>query len=93
MEIFVPDYEWNAHYSTVEESVKAGFECGDFDEGDEFKMVRLTVGACTTYRIVDGKPVPVAVAFPDKLPANAELRGAKPIGEESRSNDVLDGGN
>ena len=28
----------------------------------------------------------------DKMP-NAELRGAKPIGEESRSNDVLDGGN
>ena len=25
--------------------------------------------------------------------ANAELRGAKPIGEASRSNDVLDGGN
>lgn len=25
--------------------------------------------------------------------SNAELRGAKPIGEESRSNDVLDGGN
>ncbi len=24
---------------------------------------------------------------------NAELRGAKPIGEASRSNDVLDGGN
>lgn len=27
------------------------------------------------------------------LTTNAELRGAKPIGEESRSNDVLDGGN
>ena len=28
-----------------------------------------------------------------KLTANAELRGAKPIGEASRSNDVLDGWN
>ncbi len=27
------------------------------------------------------------------LVPNAELRGAKPIGEASRSNDVLDGGN
>ena len=71
MEIFVPDYEWNAHYNTVEESVEAGFACGDFKEGDEFKMVRLTVGACTTYKIVDGKPVPVAVSFPAGLPSNA----------------------
>ena len=29
----------------------------------------------------------------DRLVHNAELRGAKPIGEASRSNDVLDGGN
>lgn len=67
MEIFVPDYEWNAHYTSVESSVEAGMKCGDFSEGDEFKMVRLTVGACTTYKIVDGKPVPVAVAFPKPL--------------------------
>lgn len=29
----------------------------------------------------------------DTATSNAELRGAKPIGEASRSNDVLDGGN
>lgn len=66
MDIFVPDYEWNSHWNSVEESVA---EC-DYTEGDEFKMVRLTVGACTTYRIVNGKPVPVVVAFPDGLPSN-----------------------
>lgn len=70
MEIFVPDYEWNAHYSSIEEMVSSGAECGDYKEGDEFKMVRLTVGACTTYRIVDGKPVPIFVAFPDKPPSD-----------------------
>jgi hypothetical protein len=60
MNIFVPDYEWNSHWDSVEENVA---EC-DYAEGDEFKMVRLTVGACTTYRIVNGKPVPVIVSFP-----------------------------
>jgi len=70
MEIFVPDYEWNSHWNSVEEAVSAGAECGDYREGDEFKMVRLTVGACTTYRIVDGKPFPVMVSFPDGLPSN-----------------------
>ena len=33
------------------------------------------------------------LALAARLTPNAELRGAKPIGEESRSNDVLDGGN
>ena len=68
MEIFVPEYDWNSHWSSVEESVSAGFECGDHEEGDEFTMVRLTVGAATTYKIVDGKPTPIRVAFPDPLP-------------------------
>lgn len=71
MEIFVPDYEWNAHWKTVEESVDAGFASGDFSEGDEFKMVRLTVGACTTYKIIDGKPIPVAISFPLLFPSDS----------------------
>ena len=75
MEIFVPDYEWNAHYSSVEEAVEAGGEFDELKDGDEFKLVRLTVGACTTYKMVNGKAVPVAVAFPDALPSNAELTG------------------
>jgi len=67
MDIFVPDYEWNARYESVEAAVASGEEFGDFDEGDEFKMVRLTVGAITTYKIVAGKAVPIAVAFPSGL--------------------------
>jgi hypothetical protein len=64
MEIHVPDCEWNTHYRSPEEAVKLGMEYGDYKEGEEFKLVRLQVGAVTTYRIVDGKPVPVAVGFP-----------------------------
>lgn len=70
MEVFVPDYEWNCHYASVDEAVTLGQACGDYDEGTEFKMVRLTVGACTTYKIIDGKPTPVAVSFPSGLPSN-----------------------
>jgi hypothetical protein len=69
MEIFVPDYEWNSHWNSVDEAVSAGEEFGDYYEGQEFKMVRLTVGACTTYRIVDGKPIPISVSFPEVLPS------------------------
>lgn len=64
-DIFVPDYEWNAHYESPEEMVKeAG---GELSDGDEFELVRLTVGAKTRYRIVNGQPIPVSVAFPDKV--------------------------
>lgn len=72
MDIFVPDYDWNSHWGSVEESVSV---C-DYAEGEEFTMVRLTVGAATTYKIVDGKPTPTRVAFPDPLPSNVKLRGA-----------------
>jgi len=67
MDVFVPEYDWNSQWESVEASVLAGQECGDFCEGNEFKMVRIMVGACTTYRIVGGKAVPVAVAFPEAL--------------------------
>ncbi len=67
MEVFVPDYEWNSQWDSVEQAVEEGQKYGDYSEGDEFKMVRLTVGACTTYRIVNGKAVPVAVAFPQNV--------------------------
>lgn len=66
MEIFVLDYDWNSQWNSVEESASDY----NYSEGDEFKMVRLNVGACTTYRIVNGKPVPVAVAFPEGQPSN-----------------------
>lgn len=64
-EIFVPTYEWNAHYDSVAEAVAEGR--GDYPEGAEFKMVRLTVHAETTYRIVNGQPVPVSVAYPGEI--------------------------
>lgn len=66
--VFVPDYEWNAQYSSVEAAVEAGLPYGDYTEGTEFTMIRLTVGAKTTYKMIDGKPVPIVVAFPEGLP-------------------------
>ena len=36
MEVFVPEYDWNCQWESVEASVSAGQECGDFCEGDEF---------------------------------------------------------
>lgn len=67
MDVFVPTYEWNARYSSVEEAYAKGYACGDYEEGDEFKMIRLTVGACTTYKVIDGKPVPIELSFPESL--------------------------
>ena len=63
MDIFVPEYDWNSHWESVNENV---LEC-DYTEGQEFTMVRLTVGARTTYRIVNGNAVPVSMAFPEGL--------------------------
>lgn len=71
VEVFVPDYDWNARHPSVDASVKEGVACGDYQEGDEFKMVRLTVGPCTTYKIVNGDPVPQAISFPDPAPTTA----------------------
>ncbi len=63
-EIHVPDYEWNAHYESPEEMVRLD---GTLVEGEEFELVRLTVGAKTRYRIVEGKPVPVSISFPEGI--------------------------
>ena len=63
MEIFVPDYDWNDRYGTIEEYLAEHAVA----EGNVFSVVRLTVGANTTYRVKDGKAVPVSIAFPDKL--------------------------
>jgi hypothetical protein len=62
--IFVPDYEWNAHWDSVEMAVASGKEYGEYEEGHEFTMVRLEVYAATTYKIVNGIPVVVSLAFP-----------------------------
>ena len=36
-------------------------------EGAEFTLVRVTVGAAITYRVVNGKPVPTSIAFPERI--------------------------
>lgn len=74
--IFVPNDEWNAHYESPEECAAGLIDCGDIAEGDEFSLVRLEVGANTTYRIVNGKPQPVALAFPAGI-ASADEDGVK----------------
>ena len=66
-DIFVPTYEWNSHYASIDECVKDGKQFGEYNHGDEFEMVRITVGAKTKYRMVDGKPVPIEVSFPEKI--------------------------
>ena len=76
MDVFVPDYDWNSQWESVEASVKNGQGYGDFSEGDEFSMVRLTVGARTTYRIVNGVPTPVSVSFPEELKPTDQPEGA-----------------
>lgn len=70
-EVFVPDYDWNSHFTSPEDHVESGREYGESDEGSEFTLVRLTVGAKTTYRIVDGKPVAISLAFPEALKESA----------------------
>lgn len=72
MEIFVHDHDWNEPHASVDEAVAEGMESGDYKEGDEIKMVRLTVGAYTTYKIVGGRPVPIAVSFPTGLSSAVE---------------------
>jgi len=73
MEIYVPDYEWNAQYESPEECLALGREKGDLKEGDEFSLVRLTVGANTTYRVIDGKAVPIIITFPVAILPDAPL--------------------
>lgn len=64
MEIFVQNCDWNTHWLSADEYLQEG----DVAEGEEFTMVRLQVGARTTYKVENGKAVPVAVAFPSGLP-------------------------
>lgn len=64
VEVFVPPDEWNSHYDSPEDHIASAREWGEAEEGSEFTLVRLTVGAQTTYRIVNGKPEVVSLAFP-----------------------------
>ena len=60
MEIFVARYDWNEQYNSVEEMVDG---CSD---GDEFELIRLTVGGITKYRIINGVAVAMSVSFPER---------------------------
>lgn len=67
MEIFITPGELAAcdQYDSAQDYVEAAaVEDVDLAEGAEFRLVRITVGAATLFKIVDGKPVPVAVSFP-----------------------------
>lgn len=66
-EIHVAAEEWDSHYQSPEAYIAEGRKWGECEDGDEFTLVRLQVFAQTTYRIVDGKPVPVQVAFPKEI--------------------------
>lgn len=61
VEVFVGHYDWNEQYCTVEERASG---CS---EGDEFELVRLTVGGLTKYRIINGAPVAMSVSFPERV--------------------------
>jgi hypothetical protein len=61
-DVFVSDLDWNDQFDTPDEFA----ELEGLSEGAEFALVRLSVSGKTTYRIVDGKPVPVAIAFAER---------------------------
>lgn len=62
MDVFLCDEDGNMH-----ETVEQAAESACVEEGEEFSVVKITVISRHTYRIVDGKPVQVAIAFPDCL--------------------------
>lgn len=72
--VFVPTDDWDSHYESAEEYISFGQGFGECREGEEFELVRLEVGALTRYRVVDGKPVVVSIAFPDRI----ETEGGQP---------------
>lgn len=63
MDVFLLEADWNDQYANPEDYA-AQHECMN---GDEFVLVRAAVSVATTYRMVGGKPQPVALAFADTL--------------------------
>jgi len=64
MELFVDHADWNDQYKSPDQYVKDISEYYDDIEGKEFQLVRVEVSAATRYKIKDGKPVAISVAFP-----------------------------
>lgn len=67
MDIFVEHADWNSHYESLEQFFSDQAEEYDDIEGMEFQLLRVTVSVATRYRIKDGKPVAISVAFPTGL--------------------------
>ena len=51
------------NYSAADSPEQFAEENG-FEEGDEFALLRVQVISRSTYKIVNGNPVQVAIAFP-----------------------------
>ncbi len=64
MDIFVEQADWNNHYESLEQFFSDQTEEYDDIEGMEFQLLRVAVSVATTYRIIEGKPVAISVAFP-----------------------------
>lgn len=66
------DGNWHLKTTASPDDYAAQHACAN---GDEFVLVRAVVSVATTYRMVDGKPTPVAIAFANPLSAGEPVTG------------------
>lgn len=71
MDVFVTDADWNEQFTSPESWAE---EYG-MKDGDSFTLVRATVHAKTTYRMMDGKAVPQSMAFANGIGPDACICG------------------
>ena len=62
MDVFLDELTGQMH-----ESAEQCAEAEEAEDGEEFALVKVTVIARYVYRMVDGKPVQIQVAFPEAL--------------------------
>ena len=67
MNILLNNDNWDERYASVEQFVSDLMEMDDDIEGQEFQLVSVSVSVVTRYKIKDGKPMAVAIAFPTGL--------------------------
>lgn len=67
MDILLDYDNWDMRYESVEKFVSDLMEMDDDIEGQEFRLVSVRVSVVTRYKIKDGKPVAVSIAFPTEL--------------------------
>lgn len=65
MAIFLRLDDWNDQYVSPADYVSTHEPM----DGDEFTLVKAAVYTATTYRMVDGKPVPATLHIGAELPA------------------------